>query len=100
MVNVKVVGLRELKNRLSEYIRDVRGGEIVLVTDRGIVVAEMKKPGETLPRADMDPGLVELAKQGLLSLGRANEPSVYPRLPQRLSGPAIQALLQEERGTR
>ncbi len=33
---VKRVGLRELKNRLSEYVRQVRSGHGVLVTDRGI----------------------------------------------------------------
>jgi prevent-host-death family protein len=35
---MKTVGLRELKNRLSEYIREVRSSEGVLVTDRGEVV--------------------------------------------------------------
>lgn len=30
---MKSVGVRELKNRLSEYLREVRSGEVVLVTD-------------------------------------------------------------------
>ena len=42
---MKAVGLRELKNRLSEYVRDVRSGEGILVTDRGQVVAELNPPG-------------------------------------------------------
>ena len=41
---MKVVGIRELKNRLSEYIRLVRNGERVLVTDRGVIVAEIRQP--------------------------------------------------------
>jgi len=45
-VNVKSVGLRDLKNRLSEYVREVRSGEAVLVTDRGEVVAELIPPGQ------------------------------------------------------
>lgn len=43
---MKSVGLRELKNRLSEYVREVRSGEAVLVTDRGEVVAELIAPGQ------------------------------------------------------
>ena len=38
---MKAVGIRELKNRLSEYVRLVKNnGESILVTDRGAIVAE------------------------------------------------------------
>ena len=39
---MKSVGVKQLKSRLSEYLRIVRGGEIVLVTDRDEVVAELR----------------------------------------------------------
>ncbi|MGO9453258.1 MAG: type II toxin-antitoxin system Phd/YefM family antitoxin [Candidatus Binataceae bacterium] len=46
---MKSVGVKQLKSRLSEYLRLVRGGETVLVTDRDEVVAELrptrKRPG-------------------------------------------------------
>ncbi len=45
---MKSVGLRELKNNLSEYVREVRSGESVLVTDRGEVVAELLPAGPGL----------------------------------------------------
>jgi antitoxin (DNA-binding transcriptional repressor) of toxin-antitoxin stability system len=38
-------GIRELKMHLSRYLRQVAGGETVLVTDRGRVVAEVRPPG-------------------------------------------------------
>jgi antitoxin (DNA-binding transcriptional repressor) of toxin-antitoxin stability system len=41
---MKVVGIKELKNKLSEYLRLVKSGEVVLVTDRGDVVAELRAP--------------------------------------------------------
>ena len=44
------VGLRELKNRLSEYVRLVRAGEHVQVTDRGQVVAELLPPAAAADR--------------------------------------------------
>ena len=38
---MRAVGLKVLKNRLSEYVRLAAGGETVLVTDRDRVVAEL-----------------------------------------------------------
>jgi antitoxin (DNA-binding transcriptional repressor) of toxin-antitoxin stability system len=39
---MKSVGVKQLKSRLSEYLRLVRGGETVFVTDRDEVVAELR----------------------------------------------------------
>jgi len=39
---MKSVGVKELKARLSEYLRLVRAGETVLLTDRDEVVAELR----------------------------------------------------------
>jgi antitoxin (DNA-binding transcriptional repressor) of toxin-antitoxin stability system len=44
MENVQTVGIRKLKDRLSAYIRAVRKGNVILVTDHGTVVAEIRKP--------------------------------------------------------
>jgi prevent-host-death family protein len=42
---MKNVGIRELKARLSEYLRQVRKGRTLLVTDHGEVVAELRPAG-------------------------------------------------------
>ena len=42
---MRAVGLKVLKNKLSEYVRLAAGGEVVLVTDRDRVVAELGPPG-------------------------------------------------------
>jgi prevent-host-death family protein len=41
------IGIRELKNRLSYYIGQVRKGERITVTDRGQAVAVIVPTGET-----------------------------------------------------
>jgi prevent-host-death family protein len=41
---VRTVGLKILKNKLSEYIRLAAAGETVIITDRGRVVAEIVPP--------------------------------------------------------
>jgi antitoxin (DNA-binding transcriptional repressor) of toxin-antitoxin stability system len=62
---VKAIGVKELKARLSEYVRLVKAGETVLITDRGEVVAELRPPHRQRPgRASMDDVLQELADAG------------------------------------
>ena len=44
MKEIKTVGIKALKDNLSSYLRDVKAGALILVTDRGSVVAELKEP--------------------------------------------------------
>ena len=97
---MKSVGLRELKNRLSEYVREVRSGECVLVTDRGEVVAELLPPGQRLNESGVAPGLMALARKGELTLGASNQATLYPQLSLVVKRHRSAALLDEERGTR
>jgi antitoxin (DNA-binding transcriptional repressor) of toxin-antitoxin stability system len=97
---MKTVGIRELKNRLSEYLRLVRAGESMLVTDRGEVVAEFSPPGRVLADASTPAGLLGLARRGLLTLGSPRDASVYVALPRARRGKRNAAeLLDEERGS-
>lgn len=98
IIRVKVVGVRELKNRLSEYLRMVRAGEQVLVTDRGEVVAELKAPGRPSWAESLPPAVAALAKRGSLIPGAPNEPDIYPELEPVLSSVTAAELLDQERG--
>ena len=97
---MRTVGLRELKNRLSEYVREVRSGEGVLVTDRGEVVAELIPPGQAVGEGGVPSGLVALARRGQLTLGASNDAALYPKLPYLLTRHRAAQLLDEERGVR
>jgi antitoxin (DNA-binding transcriptional repressor) of toxin-antitoxin stability system len=64
---MRTAGVRELKAKLSEYLRDVARGETILVTDRGRVVAELRAPG--IATQDIDPEarrVRDLKAKGLL----------------------------------
>jgi prevent-host-death family protein len=64
---MRSVGLKVLKNKLSEYVRIAEAGETVLITDRDRVVAELVPP-RTASGAVFDaPMLAELVKRGLLT---------------------------------
>ena len=97
---MKSVGLRELKNRLSEYVREVRSGEGVLVTDRGDVVAELIPPGQGRHAEGVPGGLAALARRGQITLGASNNAEVYAKLPRLLKRYRASDLLSEERGAR
>ena len=60
---MRAVGLKVLKNRLSEYVRMAAGGETVLVTDRDRVVAELGPPAP-----GRSPLLADAMRQGLVSV--------------------------------
>ena len=96
---MKQVGLRELKNRLSEYVRLVRAGEHVQITDRGQVVAELIPP---TPAKGRDPvaGLATLERRGLLRPPAAEGRARYGRLPRLVPNGTVQRLLDEDRGER
>jgi len=97
---MRTVGLRELKNRLSAYVREVRAGQAVVVTDRGQVVAELRAPGRVPSGMKVDPGIAELVNRGQLILGAPNTGRVYPSLPRLLRSTTAAKLLDAERGTR
>lgn len=97
---MKTVGLRELKNRLSRYIRHVRAGHAVAVTDRGHVVAELQPPVELPLGSRIDPALARLANRDLLVVGEPNGADVYPHLHPLLRSISGQQLLDADRGVR
>lgn len=100
MEAMKTVGIRELKNRLSEYVREVRAGETVLVTDRGEVVAELSPPGERKMDPSLPLGLIEMARKGLVTLGERNNTYHYPTLSRLWPDGVAAELLDEDRGER
>ena len=97
---MKTVGIRELKNHLSGVLQLVRGGDEILVTDRGKVVAELRPPTPPAARPSRHPGLATLARRGSLTIGQANDPALYVSLPPLLPAGSAARLLAEERQER
>jgi antitoxin (DNA-binding transcriptional repressor) of toxin-antitoxin stability system len=95
------VGIRELKAHLSRYLREVRAGEVILITDRQRVVAELRAPGGSgLAESEMDRGLRRLAEAGGLRVGEPGPPDSYCASPVKAPAGTARALLDEERGER
>ncbi|MBI4540726.1 MAG: type II toxin-antitoxin system Phd/YefM family antitoxin [Gemmatimonadetes bacterium] len=66
--SMKTAGVKQLKARLSEYLRLVRAGETILVTDRDEVIAELRPVApRSAPREGLDDLLDGLAESGELT---------------------------------
>jgi antitoxin (DNA-binding transcriptional repressor) of toxin-antitoxin stability system len=78
---MRSVGLKLLKNRLSEYVRLAAGGEIVLITDRDRVVAEIVPPQHRRSPLLADALLAEAVREGWLSPPTLGEKNPPPRKP-------------------
>ena len=63
---MRAVGLKVLKNKLSEYVRLAASGETILVTDRDHVVAEIVPPQATRGDHAADVLLAEAVRKGWL----------------------------------
>ncbi|HKE10959.1 MAG TPA: type II toxin-antitoxin system Phd/YefM family antitoxin [Myxococcota bacterium] len=64
---MRTVGIKALKDKLSEYVRLASTGETILITDRERVVAELVPPERT--RADRLPDalLADAVRRGLVT---------------------------------
>jgi len=88
---MRAVGIKTLKNKLSEYVRLAAAGEVVLVTDRDRVVAELGPPQPGRAATVSDALLADVVRQGWL------RPPVVPPdvLPARRPVAPLADLLQE-----
>jgi prevent-host-death family protein len=88
------VGVKELKNRLTYYLRRTKQGEEVIVTERGRAIA-LLQPIETARQVtSREVRLAQLAPQGFLTLP-TRKPSRFR--PTRAKGPLASRLILEDR---
>jgi antitoxin (DNA-binding transcriptional repressor) of toxin-antitoxin stability system len=80
---MRSVGIKALKNDLSRHIRAVAGGEVVLVTDRGKVVAEIIPPRVGEDASSEERFLAQLEREGVLKRAkrRLTKDTLPPRRP-------------------
>jgi antitoxin (DNA-binding transcriptional repressor) of toxin-antitoxin stability system len=95
---MRIVGLKVLKNRLSEYVRIASRGETVLVTDRERVVAELRPPQGRGPLAS-DAVLAEAMRRGWITAPLVAQSGVPPRIPVARLGELLDEL-DADRGDR
>jgi antitoxin (DNA-binding transcriptional repressor) of toxin-antitoxin stability system len=85
---MRAVGIKTLKNKLSEYVRLAAAGETVLISDRDRVVAQLGPPALGRSSAVADALLADAVRLGLVTPA-ALPPGEPPPAP-----PGVMALEQ------
>lgn len=85
------VGVRELKNRLSEYLRRVKAGERLVVTERGRPVAILSSP----PEGSWQHEVEEMLRDGSVRWGGGKPTGA--RHPARNVGASVSDAVLEDR---
>jgi prevent-host-death family protein len=86
------VGVRELKNHLSEHLRRVRGGRELIITDRGKVVARL------VPAPEPPAWLRKMIAEGKVSWGGGPKPRGLRGVRLRGKGPTAAEIVIQQRG--
>jgi len=96
---MSTVGIKELKNRLTHYLRLTQKGEEVIVTDRGQPVAVIHQITADQPVLTREGRLAQLAAQGKICLPSRKLATRLKPVPYK--GPsAAQAVIEDrERAT-
>jgi antitoxin (DNA-binding transcriptional repressor) of toxin-antitoxin stability system len=84
------VGIREIKNRLGEYLRKAKAGERIVVTERGKPVAIITRPG----------GVAEERIEGMIRERQASWGGGKPRgsrRPTKIKGRSVADAVIEDR---
>jgi antitoxin (DNA-binding transcriptional repressor) of toxin-antitoxin stability system len=97
---VRTVGIKVLKNKLSEYVRLAAQGERILIADRDRVVAELVPPEPGRAERVSDAVLAGLVREGVVT------PALAPGRPLQVEHPRgaklaeVLAELDADRGDR
>jgi prevent-host-death family protein len=76
---MRTVGLKVLKNKLSEFVRAAASGETVVITDRGQPIAELVAPRQMPDRYKDHPVLARGVREGWIT--PASNPGGEPPPP-------------------
>lgn len=95
------VGIRNLKDSLSRYLKMVRGGEHIMVTDRNRIIAEIV-PAPVSPGTDsrLSQYVAEQTEKGTLLPATKRTVLSPSRGKQRVAQDDVQRILQETREDR
>ena len=94
-----VTSVSKLKASLSEFLRRVKAGEEVLVTERGRVIARLGPP---VSSGALPESLRQLERQGLVKLGSGKLSRNFWRMPRPKdpNGLVMKAILEEREDAR
>lgn len=93
----KAVGIKQLRDSLSRYVKEARNGTRILILDREEVVAEIREPQVDYAPARREGRAEEMAREGTLIRPAGKKEPLGPS-PLHLPPGTSKVLLAEDRG--
>jgi len=94
----KAVGIRELKAHLSKYVKEVKAGDEILVSERGKIVARLLPAQAPSEKAAVRNLLLKLSMEGKIILPGARRKAGRPARRKKVSGaPFSDAVIEGRR---
>lgn len=94
---MQMVGVRELKDHLTQYLSMIKKGENVVVTDRGNPIAILHSLDKTEITASPEEKLASLAKRGVVRLPSGNKKLDLTTKAVSVKGKPLSEIVIEER---
>jgi antitoxin (DNA-binding transcriptional repressor) of toxin-antitoxin stability system len=92
------VGIRDLKNRLSEYLQYVKDGEKIIITEHKKIIAEISIPQEKEVPSSIEEKLKKLSKDGTIILAKRKKSCVkLPKIDEKLDWKSVYSKLRADR---
>ena len=92
---MSTVGVRELKDRLTSYLKKTKNGEEIVVTERGNPIAIIQPIRGAKRARSLDARLARLAAEGLVTLPTRKRLRKVRRV--RVKGPPVSRAILEDR---
>ena len=92
---MSAVGVKELKNRLTYYLRRTKAGEEVIVTERGKPIAVLQPIQSATNVRSLETRLAQLEAQGLLTAPQRKPLKRVRRV--KVGGPPLSTIILDDR---
>jgi len=94
----KAVGIRELKTHLSRYVKEVKAGDEILVSERGRIIARLTPVGHSSEGDLLQTLLLKLSAEGKIILPITHKKALRPSRRKKVTGsPFSDAVLEGRR---
>ena len=92
---MSTVGVRELKDRLTRYLKQAKSGQEIVVTERGNPIAIIQPIRGAKRARSLDARLARLAAEGLVTLPTRKRLAKVHRV--KVKGPPLSQTILEDR---
>lgn len=96
-MQTKTIGIREMKAHLSGYLRNVKQGEELLISDRGKAIARIVPVGAPTEGSKLHTALVKMALMGTIILPSSYKPPRPPKYRKKVKGSTFSKSVIEDR---